>query len=143
MRVKSTREIAAASLEHARHSRDHASPDDEPNWWAFELMLDLERNDPERTWLVILDMVALAQDNRDVVNIAAGPMEDLLGFHGPQFIERVEDRARADRTFERMLSGVWRFTIDEAVWQRLQQLIDPTNHVDADGADEWRPVRSN
>jgi hypothetical protein len=52
--------------------------------------------------------------------LAAGPLEDLFGWHGAQFIGRVEQEARNDPSFAQLLGGVWKSTIPENIWLRVQ-----------------------
>src|SRR5438067_10595551 len=61
---------------------------------------------PEVQWDVILEMVRQASDD-DLGHIAAGPIEGLLGWHGPAWIERVEAEAKQNPKFARAVTGVW------------------------------------
>ena len=58
--------------------------------------------------------------------LAAGPLEDLLAKRGEDFIDRVEELARKDPKFNDLLGGVWRNTMTDEVWQRVQAI---RNHV--------------
>ena len=86
---------------------------------ASEEMYDAVRDDPERAWRLILAI--LRQDKSDLVVscLAAGPLEDLLGYHGQAFIDRVERLAQTDSDFNTLLGGVWRNSISEDIWQRV------------------------
>lgn len=125
-------EVAEAWLTAMRALRSDPPDDATVNgaWWAVELMFAWERGSPDRAWPVILELVAHSNDNRDLGVVAAGPMEDVLAFNGPAVIDRVEERAREDRRFQLMLSGVWRFQIAPDIWERVQTLVDPANHID-------------
>ena len=76
---------------------------------------------PEHQWQFILAAVAHASDE-DLVHIAAGPVEHLLGKHGPKYIGQVEGRAAADPKFARMLSGVQKYMMTDDVWARVEAL---------------------
>jgi len=39
--------------------------------------------------------------------LAAGPLEVLIEYHGPNFIDRIEERAKSDAAFREVLWGVW------------------------------------
>ena len=54
--------------------------------------------------------------------LAAGALEDLLADHGPDYIDRVEDTARKDPKFNRLLGGVWKNSITDDVWHRVQAI---------------------
>jgi hypothetical protein len=69
--------------------------------------------------------IALSIARRDrsdfiAANVAAGPLEDLLCCFGAQLIDTVEREAKADESFRGLLTGVWRNTIEETVWKRVQ-----------------------
>ena len=61
-----------------------------------------------------------------VAVLAAGPVEDLLAKHGGEFIDRVVELARKDPKFNYVLGGVWRSSIADDVWERVQSI---RNHV--------------
>jgi hypothetical protein len=80
------------------------------------------REQPEEAWVMILRLVELSPDDRVLANIAAGPLEDLLGLHPYVFIDRIEQLARSDATFRRCLSGVWGWSsIPEDVQVRMRR----------------------
>ena len=53
--------------------------------------------------------------------LAAGPLEDLLSEHGPVFIDRLEQEATASKRFDHLLGGVWRLSMTDDVWNRVQK----------------------
>jgi hypothetical protein len=87
-------------------------------------LYELEYNEPETLWLLILEIHAKNQSPRIHECLSAGPVEDLLAKHGDSFIERIETQARQDPTFAKLLGGVWKNTMSDGVWQRLQQVWD-------------------
>lgn len=97
----------------------------EENCWAVMEPSDEARENPERAWACLLFAVADARfSNAHLGLLAASTLEDLLSFHGPQFIERVEHQAGIDSRFASMLGGVWRFQMSEDIWQRVQSVWD-------------------
>jgi hypothetical protein len=56
--------------------------------------------------------------------LSAGPIEDLLSKFGEQYVERVEDKARKDPTFAKVLGGVWLSNMSDEIWARLQTVWD-------------------
>ena len=76
---------------------------------------------PEHQWRFILAALAHASEG-ELCHIAAGPLEDLLSKHGAEYIDEVERRAEVDPKFARMLSGVWRLTMSDDVWVRVEAL---------------------
>jgi hypothetical protein len=75
----------------------------------------------EHQWLFILSAIAHASDE-ELGHIAAGPVEHLLGKHGAEYIERVEQHAEADPKFAQMLADVWRYMMTDDVWARIEAL---------------------
>jgi hypothetical protein len=75
---------------------------------------------PDEQWTFILELIAAAPDDDDVLaHIAAGPVEGLLGRHGPAVIDRVEDLADRSAKFRRILRGVWQHMTPDDVWARV------------------------
>lgn len=58
---------------------------------------------------------------RIVSNTAAGPLEDLLANHDFQFIDAVEVEARQDRRMFWALGAVWKNSMTDAVWERVER----------------------
>jgi hypothetical protein len=75
---------------------------------------------PEQQWKYIRLATARATSDGELAHIVAGPVECLLGHHGPQFIGEIEKEAAIDPQFARMLTGVWKHMMPDDVWARLQ-----------------------
>jgi hypothetical protein len=99
------------------------SPGQEANAWATDLY-DLEYNEPEMLWLLILEIHHRDQSAAIQQVLSSGPIEDLLTKHGENFIDRVEAEARKDPLFAKVLGGVWQNRMSDAVWKRLQSVWD-------------------
>jgi hypothetical protein len=92
-----------------------------PLWWAVEqLMLPTEGEQAEDCWRVILDVLSREPPEKVLAILAAGPLEDLIHYHGPLFIDRIEREARMDPAFRDLLRGVWEGGPPE-VWARVQR----------------------
>ena len=87
-------------------------------------LYDLTYEEPEKLWLLILEIHHRDQSIAIQQVLAAGPVEDLLAKHGDTFIERVEAEARRDPQFAKLLGGVWKSTMSDAIWDRLQAVWD-------------------
>ena len=105
----------------AAEEAEEGSPLHESNWWAVSQVIDwsLERQG-ERLWQFITAAYKRDLSDKVVSSLAAGPLEDLLAKQGPEFIERVEELARKDPQFNYLLGGVWRNTMTDEIWQRVQ-----------------------
>ena len=87
------------------HSEDCKASD--PPFSVCEYVDDLVTRDPEAGWLMILDLIAAAPDDRVLAAIAAGPLEDLAKRSPELFVDRIEIQARRDAKFRRCFTGVW------------------------------------
>ena len=104
--------IACTTME--RHEREHRGRD-----CATDQMYKWVRRDPERAWRIIHAIRAQGGTDEVLANLAAGPLEDLMVYHGPAFIERVETLSRQDAQFRKLLGAVWRNDMTDDVWRRL------------------------
>ncbi|WP_423221938.1 DUF6869 domain-containing protein [Ideonella margarita] len=100
---------------HGRHNDDLIGFD-EFDW--------VVRKHPEHAWQSIVATVSDPRAEPFLGVLAAGPMEDLLGYHGPSFIERVEVEARRNPQFAWMLGGVWQCQMSDEIWARVQKVWD-------------------
>jgi Family of unknown function (DUF6869) len=92
-----------------------------PLWWAIERFLELEQNDPENCWLAILEVLSLDPPQKVLGALSAGPLEELIELYGEEFIDRIEETARRDSKFRKLLCGVWQSGSDE-VWNRIVEI---------------------
>lgn len=74
---------------------------------------------PELQWQFIQIAVTIAGSDEELDAIGAGPIEHLLGWHGKDYIQLVEDLAAKDPKFLTSLRNVWKYRMDEEVWSRL------------------------
>jgi hypothetical protein len=105
----------------AAQDAERSKAERESNWWAVGEVIDwsLERRG-ELLWQFIVAAYKRDLPDKIVALLAAGPLEDLLAKQGPEFIERVEELARRDPKFNYLLGGVWRNTMTDEIWQRVQ-----------------------
>lgn len=96
------------------------SGDSDPKFWAVEKFEELSDKEPELCWSLILAVLDRKPSEKVTGMLAAGPLEDLLGSHGEQLIERVEERARNDPAFRHLLGGVWQGGMSDEIWTRVQ-----------------------
>ncbi len=105
----------------AAQEAEDGTLDHEGNWWAVSQVMDWALDgEADLLWAFILTAYKRNISDRVVSVLAAGPLEDLLAKHGPRFIERVEQLARQDETFNSLLGGVWQNTMSDEVWERVQ-----------------------
>jgi hypothetical protein len=97
-------------------------------FWSFGQTYDLVREDPVEAWRLILTIWSLDQSTPTRRSLSAGPIEELLCFHGDFMIPHIERQAKADPSFATLLGGVWQNTMADDIWNRLQ-----TAWIAADG----------
>ena len=85
---------------------------------ATQLLVRRLEQRPVRAWQLILALVEFAPDSDALSMVGAGPLEDLLGMHGPSFIAAAEERAALDPRFLSSLRQVW-LRPDDPVFSRL------------------------
>ena len=101
------------------HAQETRVPD---LFWAWEELENLVDDSPDDAWRIILE-IAQRTDNQLVqANLAAGPLENLLVKHGIDFIERVETATHQVPAFTRVILGVWKNSMDEDIWNRVNTL---------------------
>jgi hypothetical protein len=75
--------------------------------WAEEELSRLVHAEPNTALEIIRAVISEAPNDAVLAFVAAGPLEDLLSYHGEVVIELVERFAAIDEWFRRALSGVW------------------------------------
>jgi hypothetical protein len=91
---------------------------------AYETVFNWVAGSPGVAFDFILEVLAMESNERVLGNLAAGPLEDLLGGHGEQLMPRIEAEARCNRRFSKLLGGVWKNDIDGPVWKKVLELRD-------------------
>ena len=86
---------------------------------VYDLMDDLVFDDPERGLVVINEILQSTDKDRDIQDLAAGPLEDLLIRHGSLIIDRVEELATSEEKFKHLLGGVWQNTMSDDLWSKV------------------------
>ena len=110
-------DIVAGYLAH------HATGDDSL-FWAFEDLSEILSDDPERAWRLTLQLISQSSNEAVLAYVAAGPLEDLLAYHGHRFIERIEAQSKTDAVFHQALCGVWgQGRFDPEIYDRVQHAI--------------------
>jgi hypothetical protein len=131
---KSTEDVGNDYIAFARY-RPHEEAPEQLHAEALDLGFLVE-DDPEKAWEAIkyvctrfpeAELVRRYTEGNEteaqwvVGLLAAGPLEDFLGLYGPDYIARVESEASLDRRIAWALGGVWKWTMTEDVWARVQR----------------------
>lgn len=100
------------------------SPEQDALSWVTDREYDLVRENPDEAWFLILEILRRNNNSQILEVLSAGPLEDLLAKHGERMITAVENEARANPSFSTLLGGVWRNSISEEVWSRVEKVRD-------------------
>ncbi len=92
-----------------------------PEFWAVAMLDELAHNEPDTTWLLILELIRQPLGDDAFGCLAAGPLKNLIEYHGPVVIERVEDEARSNPAFQKLLGGLWLSSTPD-VWARVERV---------------------
>src|SRR5678815_4681398 len=84
-------------------------------------LYDVVHDEPEVGWLAILQIFEQELTERQIAVLAAGPFEDLLAFHGPEFIDRVEREASQNPHLNHLLCGLRQDRMLQEIWERVQK----------------------
>lgn len=96
------------------------SPEAKATYQAFERFEDAVSRDPELAWEAILRVIEQGASEFVLENLAAGPLETLIGRNSLLFIDRIEQRAAVDAQFQWLLGGVWQGLIPAEIWERIK-----------------------
>ncbi len=94
-------------------------------WAATNEHLDyLIEYEPWDAWRVIVAIHA--RDKSYVISdsLCAGPVENLLVANGEQLIDEIAAYARKNASFATLLRGIWRGSMTDEVWARVQAIRD-------------------
>ena len=114
-------EMLQAYLEYGRR-RVEKSPGWEDFEWAFDAALEItDSNDADEVLSFVQALLHVTPD--ELVNwVAAGPLEDMLSFHGATVIDRVLRQAERDGRLRVALQGVWGVDrMHPSVGQKLEE----------------------
>lgn len=92
--------------------------------WASSKVIDLALEQPEELWDFILEVLKRDPPDDVIEVLAAGPLEDYIAKLGERVIERVEQQAAGDPKFRNLLGVVWRNSMSDDVWRRVQACWD-------------------
>ena len=121
MNETSLENIASAWIKHAAVIQ--ADEDDDTFAWSWDIESDYQYDDqPEKLWKLILEIHAQDKKQTFVELLSAGPLENLLVDFGDKYIVNIEKKAKADPAFAFLLGGVWKSSMNDKVWERVQNV---------------------
>ena len=90
--------------------------------WGQKVVLMNFTASPDQQWQFLVAAVNSARTKDHLAAIAAGPLEHLLAKHGDEYISRVEVEARNSKAFAKAVADVWRNSMNNEVWSRVQAI---------------------
>jgi hypothetical protein len=96
--------------------------------WLTEMLNYGPPDGPERTWPILLELVARAPDEATLSFVGSHGLEDLVNKAGARFADRIAEQARHDPRFRLALCDVW---YRDDVPPGLKDLVDRSR------AQEW------
>ena len=79
---------------------------------AESAVLELELDDPETLWLLILEILSRKNVTDVLETLGAGPLEELIALNGGEYFERIHQESQKNEKFAEALKSVW---VDEEV----------------------------
>jgi hypothetical protein len=102
----------------------HARDEDPDLFWAWQLVNDIVCDGSADDALALTLALVERTPPPLLYYVAAGPLEDLLAYHGPTVINQVLDAARRSALLSAALGGVWGHTrFDPEVYRRVQAFL--------------------
>ncbi|MCG7984202.1 MAG: hypothetical protein JAY90_15805 [Candidatus Thiodiazotropha lotti] len=90
--------------------------------WAVSELIELAVDDPEKTWILIKEILKLDDSDYIVKSVGAGPLEDLMVYHGKIFIERIQKEASMSDSFKNAMQNVWLDSDDTDLCVRFYEI---------------------
>lgn len=102
----------------------HRTDAGEEFFWVIEYLGETARHDPQACWDAISLIWSRTEENdmARLASLAAGPLEDLLAYHGGEVLPWVEQLCLSEPAFRTLLQGVWQNAIPPDIWERINEL---------------------
>jgi len=97
-----------------------------PKEWASDRVRDLISDGCDYLWPLIKRLVEKCPDDEVLNYFAAGPVEEFLSIYGNEYLSEIEELAKSDKKFRKILSGVWQGQMDGDLWARITHISQAT-----------------
>ncbi len=115
-------QLVAAYWQHYHASLAGDNVGDDEWFWAWIEVESAVREPSGYVFELIIALIDAAVDDDALCYVGAGPLEDLVNWHGMMFLDKIEESARKDRAFRKALAGV---RISENVPAVAQERLAP------------------
>jgi hypothetical protein len=102
---------------------ENGSEEYEREFWSFEKLSNYCRKEPRCAWEIVVGIYESTSNDVVLSNLAAGPLEDLLVYHGSLALPWVADYCVRQPSFGEVLQMVWRNEMRDEVWNGLSKLV--------------------
>ena len=92
--------------------------------WVEDFEYDAVYDNPKIAIDLVLEILKLNPENKILEVLAAGPLEQVLANHGTKIIDDIESIAKTNKEFNNLLGGVWKNSMSNEVWKRVQDIRD-------------------
>ena len=101
----------------------------------WERLEEAMRYDPKMAFRIIEEIHYILTSEKEINYqlmglLAAGHLENLLCDQGQEIINEVEFLASNDDEFRKLLCGVWKSEIDDAIYTRVKRCMHPSHEFD-------------
>ena len=111
--------LARAWIEEHKNHREGGAAE---RGWGYKTLNKLVDVDPSAALSAIEYICKLDSSDPIMEVLAAGPVEDLLSRHGHAVGDQLVLAAAANPTFRELLGGVWRGSIADEIWRKVEKL---------------------
>ncbi|QGX40178.1 DUF6869 domain-containing protein [Permianibacter aggregans] len=94
--------------------------------WASDAVTLIAFDDPQKLISIVLRVLDTDPPDEILPVLAAGPLEDYLCHCGIDAIENLERLVENNAQLRNLLGGVWKNSMSDLVWERVQKIWDRT-----------------
>lgn len=92
--------------------------------WAIDCMDRLVGERPALGLKLIVFALTYLKEPSEIGVLAAGPLQNLVCFHGERMIDEIEREAAHNEKFRLLLSGIWaEFDVKPEIWRRIRTAV--------------------
>jgi uncharacterized protein DUF6869 len=115
-------EIADAWCRYQTRTHISGVEDEDPDWWAVELLLDSRFESDETRLRTVLELILERADEEAVFGVfAAGPLEDFVSDYDDDRLAWIEQRASSSPRFREALQRIWIWSLPPEVFARIER----------------------
>jgi len=99
----------------------------EEHSWAVDEIINFAADEPDNLWEIILEILEIDNSEEIIKAVGAGPLEDLMVYHGERFIDVIEKQAAKSIAFKTAMQNVWLDSDDSKMHTKFYEIagIDP------------------